>query len=158
VNDKSLLGEAIALSEKSISVGGFPVGAIVVVDNKIVSRGLSNGKQLKDATSHGEIAAIREAEQILGTRDLKGATVYSSLEPCLMCFAACYWAGITKVVFACRKEVVSRMHYEGLHDLTEINRKNNRQIEISHVPELEEEALYVIECWERNLPLKNKVI
>jgi tRNA(Arg) A34 adenosine deaminase TadA len=148
--DRKYLKNAIELSKKSITNGGFPVGALVVLDKKIISTGLSNGKQLKDATSHAEIVAIREASKILDRRDLKGAVIYSSLEPCLMCFSASYWAGISKIVYACSKNKVSKQHYEGLHDLHTINSNNNRTIKLAQITELEDRALAIIENWEKN--------
>lgn len=146
--DKNNLIKIIELSKESVAKGGFPVGAIVLLNNEIIATGVSNGKQLNDATSHAEICAIREASKKLNKRDLKGATIYSSLEPCLMCFGASYWASISRIVYACSKEKVSKQHYEGLHDLNEINMKNNRKIELVYFKELENEALDVINAWE----------
>ncbi|MCF7834131.1 MAG: nucleoside deaminase [Candidatus Pacebacteria bacterium] len=147
----NFLQQAIELSKKSIEQGGFPVGALVVKDEVIISEGLSDGKNRKDATSHAEIEAIRNASIKLDTRDLKGCEVYSSMEPCLMCFSACYWAKITKIVYAVGKDKLSKQHYEGLHSIENINTENNRQIEIIHIKELENEALSLIQDWEKNL-------
>ncbi|MFZ1720633.1 MAG: nucleoside deaminase [Candidatus Moraniibacteriota bacterium] len=149
--DKEYLRNAIELSKESIATGGFPVGALVVFNGEIVGRGLSNGKQLRDATSHAEIVAIRESSKLLGRRDLKGATIYSSLEPCLMCFSASYWAGISRIVYACSQRKVSKQHYEGLHNLHKINSANNRPIELVQILELENEASNIIEDWEKSL-------
>lgn len=146
--DKDFLKLAIAQSEESVKRGGFPVGAILAMNNEVMASGMSDGKRLLDATSHAEISVIREASREVGRRDLREAVVYSSLEPCLMCFAACYWAGVRKIVFACSKNKVSRQHYEGLHSLQDIDKANNRHIEIVHVPDLEGEALRVIQEWE----------
>jgi tRNA(adenine34) deaminase len=149
-NDIEWLKEAIKKSDESVRLGGFPVGAVIVRDNKLVSCGLSNGKKLNDATQHAEIDAIRSTSKFLQTRDLKKATLYSSLEPCLMCFFASYWASIPRIVYACRKTRVSRQHYEGVHDLFDINSKCNRQIEVTHLKGLEAEALKIIENWENS--------
>jgi len=148
--DKDFLQQAIELSKESIKQGGFPVGAVVVKNGVVVSQGLSNGKNNKDATSHAEIEAIRNASQKLNTRDLFDCELYSSMEPCLMCFSASYWAKIKKIVYAVGKDKLSKQHYEGLHSLEEINLKNNRQIEIVHVKELESEGLSIIKEWEDN--------
>ena len=146
--DKQFLQQAIELSEESIRQGGFPVGALIVKDGVVISEGLSNGKNNKDATSHAEIEAIRQASQKIDSRDLFECEIYSSMEPCLMCFSACYWAKIKKIVYAVSKEKLSKQHYEGLHSLEEINSKNNKQIEIIHIKELENEALEIIKDWE----------
>jgi tRNA(Arg) A34 adenosine deaminase TadA len=145
--DKKFLKEAINLSQKSVEDNGFPVGAVLVIENMIISEGLSNGKNLNDATSHAETEAIREASKQLGQRDLHGAVLYSSMEPCLMCFSACYWAKIAKIVYAIPKRMLPKMHYDGLHDLKAINNINNRQMEILKIDELENAAIKVVNGW-----------
>lgn len=66
MSDRDYLLRAIELSQASVDAGGYPVGAVIVIDGKVVSEGISNGKALKDATSHAEVAAIRAASQKLG--------------------------------------------------------------------------------------------
>jgi len=149
--DKKWLKEAIRKSDESVKLGGFPVGAVITKNNKLISFGLSNGKNLKDATLHAEIDAIRNASKYLQDRNLKNVTLYSSLEPCLMCFSASYWAYIPKIIFACERNKVSKQHYEGKHKLSEINQNCNRKIEIIQIKELEQDALKVIENWENSL-------
>lgn len=68
-----------------------------------------------------------------------------------MCFSASYWAHVSKIVYACSKKKVSIHHYDGLHDLHELNVKNNRQMEIVHIEELEADALKIINDWETSL-------
>jgi tRNA(Arg) A34 adenosine deaminase TadA len=147
MNDKKFLVEAIEKSKESVAIGGFPVGVILVRDNEIVSTGLSNGKQLNDPTSHAEIAAIREACQKLRTRNLKDLVLYSSLEPCLMCYAASSWASIRRIIYACNRNRVSKQHYEGIHDLNILNKTMRHPIEMIHFVKLEEKALKVISDW-----------
>ncbi len=142
------LKKAIKLSKESVAQGGFPVGALVVKNDKIIACGISNGKNKKDATSHAEIEAIREASRVLNNRDLVGCEVYSSMEPCLMCFSAMYWAKIEKVTYAVSKEKLKKQHYEGLHSLKSINKRNNRQTEVIHDESLQNEAMLVIKSWE----------
>ena len=148
---QDFLIRVIELSKESVAQGGFPVGAIIVKNGEIIAQGLSDGKNKKDATSHAEIEAIRNASNKLNTRDLFGCEIYSSMEPCLMCFSASYWAKISKIVFAIGKDKLSKQHYEGLHDLKEINSKNNRKIEIVHLKDLENNALSVVQGWENSL-------
>jgi len=157
MTDKDFLQLAIEKSKESVLVGAFPVGAVVVQDGKVISSAISNGKQLKDPTSHAEIAAIREACQKLQNRDLKNAVLYSSLEPCLMCYAASFWASIKKVVYACSRERVSKQHYEGGHDLKFINNNSRHQLELIQIKELEEQAWQIIRDWEKSLK-KNRII
>lgn len=146
--DKQFLQQAIELSKESVKQDGFPVGAVIVKNGVVISEGLSNGKNNKDATSHAEIEAIRKASQKLDSRDIFDCEIYSSMEPCLMCFSACYWSKIKKIVYAVSKDKLSKQHYEGLHSLEEINSKNNKQIEIIHMQELEKEALEIVNNWE----------
>ncbi len=148
---QNFLKQAIELSQKSAGAGGYPVGAIIVKNGVVIAEGLSNGKNNKDATNHAEIEAIRNASQKLDTRDLFDCEIYSSMEPCLMCFSASYWAKIRKVVYAIGKDKLSKQHNEGLHSLEEINSKNNIQIEIVHIKELENSALSIVQDWEENL-------
>jgi tRNA(Arg) A34 adenosine deaminase TadA len=145
---KNFLQKAIELSEESSKQGGFPVGAIIVKDGIIISDGLSGGKNNKDVTGHAEIEAIRNVSKKLGTSDLSGCEIYSSMEPCLMCFSACYWANIEKIFYAVGKDKLPEQYFEGLHSLEEINLKNNKKIDVVHVKELEGRALFIVENWE----------
>lgn len=150
MDDQYFLKKAIELSQQSVDVGGYPAGAVIVQNGEIISTGLSNGKNLHDPTSHAETAAIREASQKLGERDLKSVVLYSSLEPCVMCYAASFWAHIPKVVFACSRKVVSPEYYEGNHDIFALNEKGKRRIELVHDSSSEQDALKVIQGWERS--------
>lgn len=100
MDDIKFLQQAIEKSKESVALGGFPVGVVIVRNGEILTSGMSNGKQLNDPTNHAEIAAMREACKKLQTRDLKDVVLYSSLEPCLMCFAASTWASIPRMVYA----------------------------------------------------------
>lgn len=157
--DQYFLKEAIKVSRQSIDIGGYPVGAIVVCDGEIIGRGISDGKNAFDATAHAEIIAIREASQQLQKRDLKNCIIYSSFEPCLMCFCASLWARISKIIYACPKEKFDSKHYiEGYNDLQLINENNIKKIEIVHMKELEDEAFAVVSDFEDNLKNKSRLI
>lgn len=79
---------AIKKAEESVAKGGFPAGAIIVKDGKVVGEGISIGNKLNDPTSHGEMASIRNACKNLKTSDLSESTLYASMQPCLMCLGA----------------------------------------------------------------------
>ncbi len=99
VNDAELLREAIELGVQSASGDGGPFGALVAVNGgRIVGRGMNRVVAEDDPTLHAEIVAIREACRTLGTRDLSGAVLYASCEPCPMCFGAAWWAHIDRIV------------------------------------------------------------
>ncbi len=148
MNEQDFLKKAIELSQESVDIGGYPVGALIVRQGEIVATGFSNGKQLHDPTSHAETAAIREASQKLNKRDLDDVVLYTSLEPCLMCYSSSFWAHIPRVVFACGRDRVSTKYYEGDHNIFSLNEDSHRHIELVHENRLEEEALAVIQKWE----------
>lgn len=150
MDDKEYLKRAVELANMSIEKGGFPAGAVVVKDGKVIAEEISIGYSLCDPTSHGETAAIREACKKLQTVDLTGAMLYESIECCNMCFSVAYWAGISKIVYACRKtpEMVQKYYYEGTTSNTVLNENNNRKIELVFIPDFEEESLTAVKKWE----------
>jgi len=148
--DKKYLKLAVNQAKKSVKLGGFPAGALIVMDGKIISRGVSLGYIIHDPTSHAETSCIRSACKKLKVTDLDGATLYASLEPCLMCFQVGNWAGISRIIFGCKKtkEMANKSYYEGMNDVRKINKKNNKQIELKYIPDYEEEMLTLIKIWE----------
>ncbi len=149
--DKEFLLNGIEKAKESMAQGGFPAGAIVVKDGKIIGSGISIGNLLNDSTCHGEMVSIREACKNLGTGDLAGATLYASMQPCLMCFGASMWSGISRIVFACGKDKVSPEYYGGHYNTSEINKDLIRPIIIEQLSELEEESLALVKKWEENI-------
>ena len=148
-SDQKYIEEAIRQSQRSIDTGGYPCGAIIVKDDKIISTGLSNGKNNVDATQHAEIDAIRKASKYLNSRSLEGCTLYTSLEPCVMCFSASFWAYIPRIVYACSRSQVDTDYYMGDHDINDLNKKNyRRNIQIVHHSESMESAFKIIRDWE----------
>lgn len=96
---------AIAEARTGIKNGhGGPFGAVVTKDGKLVASGHNQVLKNNDSTCHGEISAIRKAEQALGTYDLSGCELYTTGEPCPMCLAAILWADIGKVYYGCTLE------------------------------------------------------
>lgn len=152
MEDRKYLRLAIEQAKGSVEQGGFPAGAILVKEGKILVKAVSLGFKLNDPTSHAETFSIREACKNLRTVNLSGATLYASLQPCLMCFSVANWAGVGKIVFGCRKtkEMVKKGYYEGENDIYAINEKNNRKIELVYLPDFEKEVLGIINNWEKN--------
>ena len=148
--DKQFLLRAIELAHQSVKEGGFPAGAVVVKDGTIIGEGLSLGFKHNDPTGHAETVAIRAACKKLETPDLTGATLYGSLQACTMCFSVAYWSGISRIVSAATKtnKMVEKRYYEGTIKPEEINKTNNRQIELITIPELNEAALEPVKLWE----------
>lgn len=150
MSDKDNLKRAVEKAKESVDKRGFPAGAIVVKNGKIISEGISIGYQIHDPTGHAETAAIRQACRKLQTSDLSGAILYESLECCAMCFSVAYWAGISRIVYACRKtpDMVNKYYYEGITSNMLLNENNNRKIETVFIPDYEEVVLKLIKEWE----------
>lgn len=153
MDDRKYLQLAVEQAKESVKQGGFPAGAVAVKDGKVVSRGVSLGFKINDPTSHAETASVREACCKLKTVDLSGATLYASLQPCLMCFSVANWAGISRIVFGCQKtgEMISKGYYEGKTDIYEVNEQNNRKIELVYIPDFEQEMLNLVKVWEEEV-------
>jgi guanine deaminase len=100
-NDRLFLRQAIDIAIDGIEKGGGPFGAVISKDGNIIAKSFNQVVLSNDPTAHAEILAIREAASLLKSHDLKECTLYTSCEPCPMCFGAIYWAGIKKVVYAC---------------------------------------------------------
>ncbi|HLC67267.1 MAG TPA: nucleoside deaminase [archaeon] len=151
LEDKKFISLAIEQSRKSVKEGGFPAGAVIVKDGKVISHAISVGYKNNDPSGHAETAAIREACKNLKTSDLTGATLYESVECCVMCFSVAYWSGVSRIVYACKKtpKMVSKSYYEGATDNQILNKENNRKIELVFAPEFENESLSVIKEWEK---------
>src|SRR5450755_2495725 len=96
------MGEALALAAEAERLGEVPVGALVVMEGKVLGRGFNSPVRLSDPSAHAEMLAIREAAQALGNYRLEKATLYATLEPCVMCAGALVNARIAKLVFGSR--------------------------------------------------------
>lgn len=93
---------AIAEAREGIHKGhGGPFGSVIVKDGKVIARGHNHVLANHDPTCHGEIDAIRQAGELLGTYDLTGCEIYTTGEPCHMCLCACMWANIDKIYYGC---------------------------------------------------------
>jgi tRNA(adenine34) deaminase len=94
-----LMDAALAEARRAAAAGEVPVGAVVAVDGEIVARGFNQPIGSGDPTAHAEIVAIREAARQAGNYRLTGATLYVTVEPCLMCVGAMVHARIGTLVF-----------------------------------------------------------
>lgn len=99
---ENYMREALELARRAAEAGEVPVGAVVVVDDAVVGRGWNSPIARRDPTAHAEILALREAAAALGNYRLEQATVYSTLEPCVMCAGALVAARVRSIVFAAR--------------------------------------------------------
>ena len=100
--DEQYMWEALNLAARGAALGEVPVGAVVVVAGAIVGRGWNCPIERHDPTAHAEIIALREAAAAVGNYRLAGATLYCTLEPCVMCAGALVNARVARVVFGAR--------------------------------------------------------
>ncbi len=113
---KALQEAQVAFDKEEI-----PVGAIIVVDNKIIARSHNLTELLNDVTAHAEMQSITAAANFLGGKYLKNCTLYVTVEPCQMCAGALYWSQISKIVFGARDEQRGYLNLgTQLHPKTEV--------------------------------------
>ena len=94
------MAEALAEARRAADEGEVPIGAVAVVEGRVVGRGRNARERLQDPTAHAEILALQEASRALGRWRLAGATIYATLEPCPMCAGALVNARIDRLVYA----------------------------------------------------------
>jgi tRNA(Arg) A34 adenosine deaminase TadA len=102
IDDAGAIGIALDEARRAASIGEVPVGAIIVVENRIVARAHNQPIGLRDPTAHAEILALRAAATVVGGYRLTGASLYVTLEPCLMCAGAMIHARIRRIVYGAR--------------------------------------------------------
>ena len=102
--DEYFMKKALQEAETAFEKGEIPVGAVIVIDNKIIARTHNLSEMLNDVTAHAEMQAITSAANFIGGKYLKGCTLYVTLEPCQMCAGALYWSQISKIVFGASDE------------------------------------------------------
>jgi tRNA(adenine34) deaminase len=124
MTDEHYMKLAIAEAQKAFDKDEVPIGAVVVLQDKIIAKGHNQVEMLNDSTAHAEILALTTAYQFLGSKYLPGATLYVTVEPCLMCSGALYWSKIGRIVFGACDEKNSYRKSTGtnnpFHPKTEI--------------------------------------
>jgi len=103
-DDIYFMQQALKEAQLAYDADEVPVGAVVVINNKIIARGHNQVELLNDATAHAEILALTSAFNYLGSKYLPEASLYVTVEPCLMCCGALYWSKIGKVVYGASDE------------------------------------------------------
>jgi tRNA(adenine34) deaminase len=104
VDHESFMRQALVQAQRAFDVDEVPVGAVVVMHGKIIAKAYNQVQLLKDVTAHAEILAITSACEQLQEKYLTEATLYVTLEPCLMCAGALYWNKIGHIVFGATDE------------------------------------------------------
>lgn len=98
-NDEYFIRKALEEAQTAYEKGEVPVGAVIVINDKIIARAHNLTETLNDVTAHAEMQAFTAAADYLGGKYLKDCTLYITLEPCQMCAGASYWTQISKIVF-----------------------------------------------------------
>ncbi|MBN1170146.1 nucleoside deaminase [Candidatus Micrarchaeota archaeon] len=142
--------KAIKEAKKGVKKGDSPFGACIAKNGKIIAVGHSTVLSGKNATNHAEINAIRKACKKLKSHKLKGCIIYSTTEPCPMCFSAIHWAEMKEIVFGTTIEDVKKL---GFHELTikaETMKKKGKsgvRIKSGH---MRKECIELLEFWKKH--------
>jgi tRNA(adenine34) deaminase len=100
--DETFMRQALVLAREAEAAGEVPVGAVVVMDGVVAGRGRNSPVRNSDPSAHAEMLAIREAAALVGNYRLESATLYCTLEPCVMCAGALVTARVARLVFGAR--------------------------------------------------------
>jgi tRNA(adenine34) deaminase len=104
MTDTDYMQQALNEARRAFDAGEVPVGAVVVLNGRIIARGHNQVEQLSDPTAHAEMIALTSAFGFLGSKYLPEATLYVTVEPCLMCAGALYWSKIGRIVWGADDE------------------------------------------------------
>lgn len=110
MNDEELMRQALRQAQTAFEKNEVPVGAVITVNNKIIARGYNQVEALSDCTAHAEILSLTSAFNFLGSKYLPDATIYITVEPCLMCAGALYWSKIGRIVYGASDEKNGYLH------------------------------------------------
>jgi len=103
-DDTYFMQQALKEAQAAYDIDEVPVGAVVVMDNKIIARGHNQVELLNDSTAHAEIIALTSAFNFLGAKYVPDATLFVTIEPCLMCCGAMYWSKLARIVYGASDE------------------------------------------------------
>ncbi|MCF6366716.1 MAG: nucleoside deaminase [Bacteroidales bacterium] len=146
--EEKFMAEAIKLSIESVKNGGGPFGAIIVKNGKIIAKASNKVTENNDPTAHAEVSVIRLAADKLNTFNLSGCEIYTSCEPCPMCFGAIYWARLDKLYFANTKKDAKDIGFDDSFIYEEIALPFEKR-KIPNIQISREEALKAFKDWER---------
>jgi tRNA(adenine34) deaminase len=104
MTDEQYMQQALKEARKGFDEGEVPVGAVIVMNDRIIARGYNQVEKLTDSTAHAEIIALTAAFNFLGSKYLPEAALYVTVQPCLMCSGALYWSKIARVVYGAEDE------------------------------------------------------
>ncbi|WP_294747601.1 nucleoside deaminase [uncultured Prevotella sp.] len=147
MTNKELMRRAIELSKQSVRNGGGPFGAVIARNGEIVAEGSNCVTIDCDPTAHAEVSTIRKACKALGTFDLSGCEIFTSCEPCPMCFGAIYWAHLDKIYMGNDRKDAAKIGFDDDFIYQEIALSAEQRKKPSEVL-LREEALEAFKMWD----------
>ena len=104
MTDEHYIQQAFKEAQRAFDEDEVPVGAVIVMNDRIIARGYNQVEKLTDSTAHAEIIALTAAFNFLGSKYLPDATLYVTVQPCLMCSGALYWSKIGRIVYGAEDE------------------------------------------------------
>ena len=141
------MARAIQLSIEGVQSGlGGPFGAVIVKNNAMIAEASNEVTSTNDPTAHAEVLAIRRACQKLGVFELKDCELYTSCEPCPMCFGAIYWARLSRIYFANTAEDAARIGFDDSFIYGELHKHHSER----HIPAtqiMRQDALAGFRAW-----------
>ena len=149
MTDADYMRLAIQAAWQGLEKGEMPFGACIIGKGQVVAVTHNSAKANVDTTAHAEVQAIREATRRVHALELTGCAIYSTCEPCPMCFTACVWARLGKIVYACRIDDAERA---GIRQVPISSARMNQlgQSGVVLVGDLlREDSLKLFEAWRR---------
>ena len=121
-SDEHFMKEALKEAQKAFEADEVPIGAVVVCEDRIIARAHNLSERLNDVTAHAEMQAITAAANYLGSKFLDDCTLYVTIEPCVMCAGALYWARMSKLMYGApdEKKGYSKVGSNLLHPKTKV--------------------------------------
>ena len=149
MTDEDFMRLAIQAAWQGVEKGEMPFGACIMRKEQVISVAHNSANANMDTTAHAEVQAIRKASHRLKTLELTGCTIYSTCEPCPMCFTACVWAKVEKIVCACQ---IGDAEKTGIRQIPISSARMNQlgQSSVELVGDvLRDESLKLFEAWRR---------
>ncbi len=147
MTNKELMRRAIELSKQSVRNGGGPFGAVIARNGEIIAEGSNCVTIDCDPTAHAEVSTIRKSCKALKTFDLSGCEIFTSCEPCPMCFGAIYWAHLDKIYMGNDRKDAAKIGFDDDFIYEEIALKPEDRKKPSEVL-LRDEALEAFKMWD----------
>ncbi|MCR5887376.1 nucleoside deaminase [Hymenobacter sp. J193] len=120
-SDEHYMREALKQARYALEEEEIPIGAVVVMDRQIIARAYNQTEKLRDVTAHAEMLALTAAANHLGNKYLQDCTLYVTVEPCVMCAGASFWAQVKRVVYGAPEDKRGYRRYGNLlHPRTEL--------------------------------------